>query len=58
MERGGRVSDALDQLVEAGLASADEGANPATGKAARRRLVPAILGPMRGWDASTKRPYL
>ena len=37
MERGGRVSDALDQLVESGLASADEGANPATGKAAREK---------------------
>ena len=37
MERGGRVSDALDQLVESGLASADENANPATGKAAREK---------------------
>ena len=37
MERGGRVSDALEQLVESGLVSADEGNNPATGAAAREK---------------------
>lgn len=37
MERGGRVSDALEQLVESGLASADEGNNPATGATAREK---------------------
>jgi AAA+ ATPase superfamily predicted ATPase len=37
MVRGGRVSDALEQLVECGLASADEGNNPATGRPLREK---------------------
>lgn len=37
MERGGRVSDALEQLVESGLVSSDEGNNPATGMPAREK---------------------
>lgn len=37
MERGGRVSDALEQLVESGLASEDAGNNPLTGKPAREK---------------------
>jgi hypothetical protein len=37
MERGGRISDALVQLVECGFASADEGNNPATGKPLREK---------------------
>ncbi len=37
MERGGRVSNALEQLVESGLASDDAGNNPLTGKPAREK---------------------
>lgn len=37
MERGGRISDALEQLVESGLASEDAGNNPLTGKPAREK---------------------
>lgn len=37
MERGGRVSDALEQLVESGLASEDALNNPMTGRPAREK---------------------
>ena len=37
MERGGRVSGALEQLAECGFASADEGNNPATGRPLREK---------------------
>lgn len=37
MERGGKVSSALEELSEAGLVAADGGLNPATGEKARDR---------------------
>lgn len=37
MERGGRVSDALEQLAESGLVSEDASNNPLTGRPAREK---------------------
>ena len=38
MERGGRISDCLGQLEECGLAAADGGLNPISGKSAREAV--------------------
>ncbi len=35
--KGGRISEALDRLVEAGMVSSDSGRNPETGKEAKER---------------------
>lgn len=38
VEKGGRISNALQQLVEAGIVAADEGLNPLTGRKGREVL--------------------
>ena len=38
MERGGRISDCLEQLTECGLVAGDEGLNPISGKTTRESV--------------------